>query len=70
MSAPGKAGAISRCESGPGKAVAGQLEASVACGGSDAEHEARTAGAWGVGVSHEIDKIAEIGRSILSRRSR
>jgi hypothetical protein len=25
-----KAGAISRCESGPGKAVAGRLEASVA----------------------------------------
>ena len=28
--APGKAGAISRCKSGPGKAVAGRLEASVA----------------------------------------
>ena len=28
--APAKAGAISRCKSGPGKAVAGRLEASVA----------------------------------------
>jgi hypothetical protein len=28
--APGKAGAISRCKSGPGKAVAGRPEASVA----------------------------------------
>ena len=28
--APGKAGAISRCKSDPGKAVAGRLEASVA----------------------------------------
>jgi len=37
--APGKAGAISRCKSGPGKAVAGRLDASVAWGGGNAEHD-------------------------------
>jgi hypothetical protein len=49
-----KAGAISRCKSGPGKAVAGRLEASVASGGGDAEYEAYPAVAWGVGLSHEM----------------
>jgi hypothetical protein len=33
MKAPGKAGAITRCKSGPGKALASRLEASVAAAG-------------------------------------
>ena len=63
--APGKAGAISRCKSDPGKAIAGRLEASVACGGGNAEHEAYTARAWGVGLSPEMMKSRE--RRLSSR---
>jgi hypothetical protein len=43
----------SRWKSGPGKAVAGRLAASVARAVGDGGREAYTAVMWGVGMSHE-----------------
>jgi hypothetical protein len=48
----------SRCESGPGKALAGRSVVSVACAAGDDGHEAYTAIVWGVGLSHERDNNA------------
>jgi hypothetical protein len=45
-----QAGAISRCKSGPGKAVAGP-PGSECCVRRHAEHEAYTAVVWDVGLS-------------------
>ena len=47
----------SRWKSGPGKAVAGRLAASVARAVGDGGREAYTAVMWGVGMSHERHNI-------------
>jgi hypothetical protein len=51
-------GALSKMEVRPRQSLASRLEASVAGGGGNAEHEAYTAVAWGVRLSHERSDIA------------